>query len=259
MTEVAHSGHVHGEAVRVAVIDAQLVFHRATWLNHCLDPGVIGQFHTIGEWKNASEAMTAIQVEPEALALPPLVSMHPRDSSVLYRSRRAACFGENCVGTGKPIFMVKIRSSCWAASAAVLVTRFKSSTPSIFASGAGRVAIQCASDGYVRGAARLLHEQDAVFLLLEHFERVGIIGGAMATSKNSSCIASAVALSMGLLYEDATKSRNGVAGQGICQASTRLLGGEATGVVVFEHSKVWSSDWNSRINCTAASTSSRLL
>ena len=44
-----YARHVHGEAMFVAVINAQLVFDRSSWLDHRLDSGVIGQFNAIGE------------------------------------------------------------------------------------------------------------------------------------------------------------------------------------------------------------------
>jgi hypothetical protein len=50
MLKMPHSGGVHGYAIGVAVVNAQLIFDGAAGLYNGIDARVEGDFHVIGEW-----------------------------------------------------------------------------------------------------------------------------------------------------------------------------------------------------------------
>lgn len=59
MLEVAESCCHHGDAVGVAVVHALLVADRSSGMNNGGHTRIAGDFHTVGEGKNASDAITA--------------------------------------------------------------------------------------------------------------------------------------------------------------------------------------------------------
>ena len=101
------------------------------------------------------------------------------------------------------------------------------------------VAIQRTSDGHVWGVARLLDEENAVFLLLEDFEGVGII------SRRNRHFEEQFMHRFGRGFVDGavadkhpSKCRDGVAGEGVSPCiQHRWPRGKTTGVVVLEHGK----------------------
>ena len=51
--KVASSSHVHCEAMRIAVIDAQLIFDRTPRLDNRGNSSIISKLHTIGKWEES--------------------------------------------------------------------------------------------------------------------------------------------------------------------------------------------------------------
>ena len=105
--------------------------------------------------------------------------------------------------------------------------------------GLNQVAIQRAPHGHIRGAAWLLHQQNSVLLLFEHFECICIISRGNGHFKEQFMHGFGRGLVDGAVAnEDAAKRRYGIAGQGIRPCFQHSWPrGKATSVVVLEHGK----------------------
>ena len=68
MLEVAYAGEHHAHALGIAVVDAVLVFDRATRLHHCADACFVGNGYAVREWeKGVGSHDSTFQVEAKLI------------------------------------------------------------------------------------------------------------------------------------------------------------------------------------------------
>ena len=51
MFKMSSTCHHHGQSIFIAIINAQLVFDGASWLNHTFNARFVRNLHTIREWE----------------------------------------------------------------------------------------------------------------------------------------------------------------------------------------------------------------